>query len=460
MAELTDITRKNSKVKTPELNWLFEEWARTIYGDSLVRTFNRVQETKPANLYCPSCNALYSAHEAFNAKLEYATVFTARGLKPAERGLAERLGKKVREYLAENSEKLEEGGWAFDPDSVRIGQPEENTAPFLAWFDRRSERKFLYGDLDQEGNVIHIETETSGGRIRPRLVRRADGEARVYTLKVAGEEKADGGEQADLRCHQPDCRDMPLETFRMGTDQTFDPNDGSEKWSGYDKYMLALPEPPLGPDSGIDWDATQEYVSADYLNALLLEDGANGVMLYLEKINRVQRLEIPGSGLPRGWRVTADAAQAYRRKAQHFHETGIRTPYLQFLRWREKGAEGMKWMLNDIGTRVRDDVKGRRTDVEKGTHEASRIASAKRIADFRPLASKPDTFDKYAGENLPQSYVTEQTLEVHVPDRNLMLEIALKHAPELRLTRNSSTHDRLKRIVWEFLWPRGGESAD
>lgn len=397
---------------------------------------------------------LYSAQEAFNANLEYEVVFPERRLHPqADRELAEKLGDVVRTYIAENREKLEEGGWVFDADSVQIGQPDEHTAPFLAFFNRGMERKYLCGELNQSGEVLQTETGEKEGELGPpRLVRRADSGITVYTFKVAGRTqvgKEEGGQQADLRCHQPGCREAPLETFRLGTDQTFDTNPRSDKWTAYDKYMLALPEPPLGPDGKVTWERPHEYVTADYLNALLLEDHADEALLYLEKLYQVERLEIPSSGLPRGWRINADTAQAYRKKAQSLHDAGIRTPYAQFLRWRGQGAEEIKEILEDLETRVRGQ---------------SRIATAKRIADFPPLTSKPDILDKYAGDNPPKSYIVKYELGIEMPEHLTpdltSIRIELKHVPNVRLTRNSNTHDRLKRKAWEFLWLRSGKVTE
>jgi len=238
-----------------------------------------------------------------------------------------------------------------------------------------------------------------------------------------------------LRCHQPDCRENPLKTFRLGTDQTFNPNPKEMKWTAYDKYMLALPEPPLGADGNITFDKTHEYVTADYLNALLSEDHAGETLLYLEEINQAQRLEIPSSGLPRGWRLGVDAAQSYRKKAQHLHDAGIRTPYAQFLRWREEGAEEINEMLKDVETKVRG---------------PSRMAAAKRIADTPSLWATPDL-----GDSPPESYIVHYEMKLEMPDRSI--PIGLKHVPDIRLTRNSTTHDRLKRKDWESLWLRSGQ---
>lgn len=46
MTTFTDITRKSSIPRTPELNWLFEEWAEVLYGNALVKTFNNALEQR------------------------------------------------------------------------------------------------------------------------------------------------------------------------------------------------------------------------------------------------------------------------------------------------------------------------------------------------------------------------------------------------------------------------------
>ena len=466
MTTYADITKKSKIVRTPELNWLFEEWAGTLYGSSIVRDFNNILETKRANFYCPSCLTLYSAQEAFRLGLEYevvfptdtetgklgkprlirkddtratAYIFNVDGMTPpakkaeeweedyiqptTDKALSEKLGDMVRIYVIENKEELaiEKEGWKFNPDSVLIGQPDGNFAAFQATYVKGTDTLYVRGELDQEGNVQ--------GTRKEHLV--------------------------NLRCHDPKCGETPLKTFRLGTDQTFNPNPKEMKWTAYDKYMLALPEPPLGPDGHITFEKPHQYVTEGYLNALLSEDHAGETMLYLEKKkNQVQRLEIPSSDLPRGWRLTADAAQAYRKKAQHLHDIGIRTPYAQFLRWREQGIGEIKEILEDVETRVRDNVK----EVRTGAHETSRIAAAKRIADFSPLTSKPDIFDKYAGEKPPESYLVCYPLKLEIPGRSMQIE--LKHVPDDRLTKKSTMHHRLKRISWEFLWLRGGQIAE
>ena len=455
MTTFVDITRKSNISRTPELNWLFEEWAGTLYGSSMFKAFNGILETKAANFYCPSCLKLYSAQEAFKLGLEYevvfptdtetgklgkprlvrrddiratAYIFNVDGMTPpakkaeeweadyiqptTDKELSEKLGEKVRGYLADNKEKFEEGGWTFNPESVLIGQPDEHTAPFQATYSKGRDTLYIRGELDQDGNVQ--------GTRKEHLV--------------------------DLRCHEPRCRESPLKTFRLGTDQTFNPDTKEMKWTAYDKYALAVPEPPLGPDGKITFEKPHEFVTADYLNALLSEDHAGETMLYLEEINQAQRLEIPSSGLPRGWRLTADAAQAYKRKAQRLHEAGIRTPYTQFLRWREQGTGEIKLIIEDVETRVRDNVK----EVRTGAHETSRIAAAKRIADMPSLRSKPDL-----GENPPESYLVCYQLKLEMPGRSIPIE--LKHVPDIGLTSHSTTHDRLKRISWKYLWLRSGQ---